>query len=48
MHTTLFPFNLLYVFNFYVRRMGRENVPRVKDHNPLGTQKIVSLMFEKE
>jgi hypothetical protein len=22
--------------------------PRVKDHNPLGTQKIVSLMFEKE
>jgi hypothetical protein len=23
-------------------------VPRVKDHNPLGAQKIVSLMFEKE
>lgn len=23
-------------------------MPRVKDHNPLGTQKTVSLIFEKE
>jgi hypothetical protein len=28
--------------------MGRLMVPRVKGHNPLRTQKIVSLMFEKE
>jgi hypothetical protein len=32
----------------FVRRMWRKMVPCVKDHNPLGTQKIVSLMFEKE
>jgi hypothetical protein len=32
----------------YVRLMGRKKVPRVKDHNPLGTQNIVSLMIEKE
>jgi hypothetical protein len=34
-------------FNFLVRRMGREMVSRVEDHNPLGKQKIVSLIFEK-
>jgi hypothetical protein len=38
-------FTCLY-FNFEVRRMGRQMVPHVKDHNPLGTQKIVSHSFE--
>ena len=35
-------------FNFNVRRIGRYTVPCVKDHNPLGTQIIVSLIFEQE
>ena len=32
----------------YVRRMERYMVPRVKDNNPLGTQKTVSLDFNEE
>ena len=32
----------------YFRRMGRKMVPRVKDNNPLGTLKTVSLCFEEE
>jgi hypothetical protein len=39
----------VYVYiKLYVCWMGRYKVPRVKDYNPLGMQKIVSLMFEKE
>ena len=29
-------------------RMGRLMVPRVKDNNPIGTQKTVSLDFDEE
>ena len=33
-------FSSTFIFiNFYVRRMGCRMVPRVKDNNPLGTQK---------
>ena len=32
----------------YVRRLGGSMVRRFKDNNPLGTQKIVSLDFDKE
>ena len=31
-----------------VRRMGRSMVLRVKDNNPIGTQKTISLDFDKE
>ena len=36
------------LYMFYVRQMGRWMVPRVKDNNPLGTLKTVSLDFEEK
>ena len=33
-------FKIFFILNVYVRQMGRSMVPRVKDNNPLGTQKI--------
>lgn len=31
-----------------VRRMGRKLLPRVRDNNPIGTQRTVSVDFEEE
>ena len=41
--------HLIYIYLiFFVRRMGRQMVPRVKDNNSLGTQKTISLDFNEE
>ena len=39
---------LNFILNFYVLRMGRYMVPRVKDNNLLGIQKAVSMDFGEE
>ena len=38
----------IFIFNLYVRRMGRLMVLRAKDNNRLGTQKTVLLDIEWE
>jgi hypothetical protein len=38
----------VYTLNFMSVGWDVKKVSRVTDHNPFGTQKIVSLMFEKE
>ena len=40
--------NMATFLNKNVRRMGRKMVPHVKDNNPLGMQKTVSLDFDEE